>query len=61
MLPVPPEDTSPTGSPSATASPWSRSRVIAMISDSNRVALGHMSRWSALTWANSPNASVRKA
>ena len=24
-----------------------------MISPSNRVALGHMSRWSTLTWANS--------
>ena len=57
MLPVPPVDTSPTGSPSSTASAWSRSRVMAMISASNFVALGHRSRWSTLTWANSPNAS----
>ncbi len=33
---------------------------MAMISASNFVELGHMSRWSELTWANSPNASVRK-
>ena len=57
MLPVPPVATSPTGSPEVTASACRRSRDMAMISDSNLVALGHMSRWSTLTWANSPNAS----
>ena len=34
---------------------------MAMISASNFVALGHMSRWSALTWANRPKASFRNA
>jgi len=34
---------------------------MAMISDSKRVALGHMSRWRAFTWENSENASFRKA
>ncbi len=30
-----------------------------MISASNLVALGHMSRWRAFTWAKSPKASTR--
>ena len=34
---------------------------MAMISDSNRVALGHMSRWSTLTWENNEKASLRKS
>ena len=34
---------------------------MAMISASNLVALGHMSRWSTLTWENSAKASFRKA
>ncbi len=34
---------------------------MAMISDSNRVALGHMSRWSTLTWEKSEKASLRKS
>ncbi len=58
---MPPVVTSPTGSVPVTASAWSRSRVMAMISPSNFVWLGHMSRWSALTWANSPNASFMNA
>ena len=33
---------------------------MAMISASNLVELGHMSRCSELTWAKSPKASVRK-
>ena len=61
MLPVPPVVTSPAGSPSVTASAWNRSSVMAMISPSNLVALGHMSRWRMLTWANSPNASFMKS
>ena len=60
MLPVPPLVTMPTGSPSVTASAWSMSRVMAMISPSKRVALGQMSRWRALTWAYRPKASFRK-
>ena len=51
MLPVPPLVTMPTGSVPVTASAWKRSRPMAMISPSKRVALGHMSRWSALTCA----------
>ncbi len=34
---------------------------MAMISPSNLVWLGHMSRCSAFTWANSPNAWFMKA
>jgi len=34
---------------------------MAMISPSKRVMLGQMSRWSALTWAKFPNASVMKS
>ncbi len=59
--PVPPLVTMPTGSASLTASAWNRSSAIAMISPSKRVALGHMSRWSTFTWANRPNALVRKS
>ncbi len=58
MLPVPPVVTIPAGSPSVTASACSMSRVIAMISPSKRVALGHMSRWSAFMCAYMPKASV---
>ena len=61
MLPVPPVVTRPTGSLPLTASAWSRSSVMAMISDSNRVALGHMSRCSTLTWENRPKASFMKS
>ena len=61
MLPVPPVATSPAGSPSVMASAWRRSRVMAMISASNLVALGQMSRWSTLTWANMPKASFMNA
>ena len=57
MLPVPPVATSPAGSPPVIASACKRSRVMAMISASNLVALGHMSRWSTLTWAKRPKAS----
>ncbi len=60
MLPVPPVATSPAGSPSAMASACNRSRVMEMISASNLVADGHMSRWSTLTWPNMPKASVMK-
>jgi hypothetical protein len=56
MLPVPPVVTTPTGCASVTALPLSTSSVMAMISPSNLVWLGHMSRCSAFTWANSPNA-----
>ncbi|MEZ5144659.1 MAG: hypothetical protein R2726_19415 [Acidimicrobiales bacterium] len=58
---VPPEVTEPHGEPSVTAPPWSMSRVMAMISDSNLVALGHMSRWSTLTWAKGWKAWVRNS
>ena len=34
---------------------------MAMISASNRVALGHMSRCSTLTWEKSENASFKKS
>jgi hypothetical protein len=61
MLPVPPVVTSPAGSVAVMASPWNRSNAMAMISPSNRVALGHMSRCSALTWANRPNDSFMKS
>ena len=61
MLPVPPEVIRPHGVPSVTASPWSMSRVMAMISPSKRVALGTMSRCSAFSWANMPNTSVRNS
>ena len=61
MLPVPPEVTSPPGTVPVTASACIRSSAIAMISPSNRVALGHMSRCSTLVCANIPNASVRNA
>ncbi len=47
--------------PSVTASACRRSRAIAMTSPSNLVWLGHMSRCRALTWANIPNASLRKS
>ncbi len=60
MLPVPPVVTMPAGVPSSTASACMRSSTIAMISPSNLVALGHMSRCSTFTWAKSPNASLRK-
>ena len=62
MLPVPPVVTSPQGSSPAAeaASPPCRPRVIAMISASNLVALGHMSRWRTFTWANRPKASFMK-
>ena len=58
MLPVPPLLTSPPGVVSVIASACSMSSVMAMISPSNFVALGQTSRCSALTWANSPKASV---
>jgi hypothetical protein len=61
MLPVPPLVTIPHGVASATASACNMSRVIAMISPSNRVALGHTSRCSAFTWAYSPKTSPRKS
>ena len=41
MLPEPPDVTIPTGVPVAEAEAWSMSSVIAMISPSKRVALGH--------------------
>ena len=44
MLPLPPEVTRPTVSVSFTASACSRSSVVAMISPSNFVMLGHISR-----------------
>ncbi len=56
MLPVPPLVTMPAGVVSVTASAWSMSRVIAMISPSNLVPLGHTSRCSAFTWPNRPKA-----
>ena len=62
MLPVPPLVTSPHGSSpvAAAASPWCRSRTIEMISASNLVALGQMSRCRTFTWANRPKASFMK-
>ncbi len=60
MLPVPPVVTRPAGVEPVTASPCTRSRVMAMISASNLVELGHMSRWSELTWENIPKAWLRK-
>ena len=60
MLPVPPVVTRPAGVVPSTASAWRRSRVMAMISASNLVELGHMSRWSELTWAKSPKALVQE-
>ena len=62
MLPVPPVVTRPQGaSPAATAaSPWCRPRVMEMISASNFVALGHMSRCRTFTWAKRPKASFMK-
>ena len=54
MLSVPPLPTTPQtswpGVSRATASPFSMSSVMAMISASKRDWLGHMSRCSALTW-----------
>jgi hypothetical protein len=41
--------------------PCSRSEVIAMISASNFVALGYMSRCSTLAWENRLNTLPRKA
>ncbi len=63
MLPLPPDVMSPTGPSSAlsAALPCMRSRVIAMISPSNRVALGHMSRWSTFMWLYMPNTSFMKS
>jgi hypothetical protein len=59
MEPVPPDVTSP-----AAVGSWPaprRSSVIAMISASNFVELGHMSRWSAFTCENFAKASLRKS
>ena len=54
MLSVPPNPSVPQGvrpgSRWVTASALSMSRVMAMISDSNRLMDGHMSRWRALVW-----------
>ena len=41
--------------------PWSRSEVIEMISPSNFVALGYMSRCSTFAWENSVKTSPRNA
>ena len=60
MLALPPEVTIPAGSAPFSSPACIRSSAIAMISPSNRVALGHMSRWSAFWWAKSPKASLRK-
>ena len=57
--PDPPDVTRPTGA--SCAPPPSRSRVIAMISASNFVALGHMSRWRVLTWLKRANTWLRKS
>ena len=62
VLSVPPEVTAPAGSESGrAASAWSMSKVMAMISPSKRVALGHMSRCNALACAKRPNALPRNA
>ncbi len=41
--------------------PCSSSEVIAMISASNFVALGYMSRWRTFAWENSEKTSPRNA
>ena len=65
MLSVPPNPRTPQGvwlgSRWATASALSMSRVMAMISDSNLLMDGHMSRCSALVWLKYPKHSFRKS
>ena len=60
-LSVPPLVTIPAGVASVTCPACMRSSAIARISPSKRVALGHMSRWRAFWWANSPKTSERKS
>ena len=58
--PLPPVVIRPAGSLSVTEPAPSMSSVMAMISASILVALGHMSRWRMLTWAKCEKASVMK-
>ena len=59
--PLPPVVIKPTGSVPAIEPAPSMSRVMEMTSASIFVALGHMSRWRMLTWANREKASAMKS
>ena len=59
--PLPPLVSIPAGSLSLTSEACMRSSPMAMISPSNRVALGQTSRWSAFMWLYMAYASPMNA